>query len=366
MLPHYIAVAINHDAVQYFGILRSFQSYADGPLLLLALTPMASMFVAESYDCLASEFPSLKTAVDGGALDIIRNSRHRAKLLLDSERSLTDIAEGLVQTAVAHRSEYLRKHRGRFLYWLIDWLQADLGLFRYNGALFSTTHSIVYGFGFDEQLGAKGHAFGIAIGQYLTAVAELVDGIPVDPKSILALHGQVALCDVKYRQLYGRGDIGKLETGLAAACSLILCQITLVHKIIRECTYSDVAYFKQRFLAVYHAQASLRKIQSIARTTGILNTDTASRFARVVSDPFAKWMDRKAQLRNFLVHYRLPQGARASNQGSYATIVADLLGDRVASWVSSEMDRYLGLLLSELSMGFQLEGDPFPFGNVRR
>jgi hypothetical protein len=365
MLPSYVWESISYDAQMFDCITRSIMNHPDGSLLILGLAPIVSRFVVESYDCLVAEIPELKGLFTADDIELVRKSRHRSKLLLNRDRDLTDITSELRHIAESQREAFIEPHRKRLLYGLINWLQPDLGLFRYEGKIFSTTHAVIFGFGDERDLKEKGRGFGYAVGRYVATLASFAKAVLKDEYRIPVLSGAVTMTDIKYKQMYSRAAIGRLELGFSAACALILANTNFVHRIIRECFCSELAFFKQKFLTAYHAQASLRLIQNVARPTGHFPAETAVVFEKLISDSFARWLKGKSDLRNTLTHYRVDTKLKVEAHTSYEEVVEHLLGSRNLSNVNSELDRYLDLLENELALGFRVDKNTFWYGAVK-
>lgn len=365
MLPNYVWESIIYDAQMFDCVIRSIMNHPDSPLMMLGLTPIVSRFVVESYDRLVPEIPELKSLFTTDDIELVRKSRHRSKLLLDRDRDLTDIASELRHIAKSQHEVFIEPHRKRLLLGLIKWLQPDMGLFRYEGRIFSTTHAVIFGFGDEKDLEEKGRNFGYAIGRYVGTLAGVAKAILRDEYNVPVLSGVVTMTDIKYRQMYSRGGIGRLELGLSAACALILANVTFVHRIIRESSCSNLAFFKQKFLAAYHAQASLRLIQNVARPTGHFPAETALIFGRLISDGFARWLNGKSDLRNTLIHYRVDTKLKPETRASYEEVINHLLKGRNLSDVNLELDRYLSLLENGLALGFRVNKKTFWYGAVK-
>ena len=146
---------------------------------------------------------------------------------------------------------------------------------------------------------------------------------------------------------------------------MILASAYFVHRIIRESSCFELAFFKQKFLTAYHAEASLRLIQNVARPNGIFPHETAMVFKNVISDGFARWLRGKSDLRNTLAHYGVDTKLKIDPYMSYEEVIRYLLGDRDFSDVNSELDRYLSLLVNELALGFCVDENTFWYGAVK-
>lgn len=365
MLPSYVWESISYDAQMFDCIIRSIMNHPGSPLLMLGVAPIVSRFVIESYDCLVTEIPELKGLFTADDIKLVRKSRHRSKLLLDRDSDLTDIISELRHIAESQRVAFIEPHRKRLLFGLMKWLQPDMGLFRYEGKIFLTTHAVVFGFGDERDLKEKGRDFGYSVGRYVATLASIAKAMLRDEYSVPVLSGAVTMTDIKYKQLYSRGIIGRLELGFSAACALILASTTFVHRIIRESSCSELAFFKQKFLTAYHAQASLRLIQNVARPTCRFPAETAGVFEKLISDGFARWLKGKSDLRNTLTHYRVDTKLKIEAHFSYEEVIKHLIGGRNLSDINSELDRYLGLLENGLAWGFRVDKNTFWYAEVK-
>jgi hypothetical protein len=104
--------AIKADIAGMWWLYQSVQLHSKTEMLVLGMVPLMSMFVVESYQRLISMFPKLRSVLSQRHADLLRSSRHRAKLLDDSTQSVDEVVGELAAIMCQHRKQHLEPHTG--------------------------------------------------------------------------------------------------------------------------------------------------------------------------------------------------------------------------------------------------------------
>jgi hypothetical protein len=359
--------AIADDIATFTTLFRATAGHPKGALLALGIIPPASMFVHESYKCLAKLFPSMHSLLILRYDDLIKASRHRAKLLDDDQRSINEVVGELARIAVREGERFLSPHTG---FWgpLKRLIQPDLGLFTYDGHVFSSTHTMFFSFGEGCNIEAIAGLFAEDIGRYTGALMKMlaVPEFPPLPPSP-GLSGQVVMKDIKHGALYKRGALGKLRLDYAAGAALVLASVNYTHYVLRGlCHAGNPTFFKLRFFVAYHAVSSLKVMQDSLRATGSLPVQAEAVFREALGSDDSRWIRRKKSLRNTLIHYLLDKQSleKTPPMATRREVIEHLSGHLSYDEVDILLDRYLGHLSRTLEAGFRLTGDTFWYGQV--
>ncbi len=358
-----------HDTMVFRLLGENLQQHPHSGLFILGLVPAASMYVVESHNCLVNALAYLslpKTALPLNVEDaFFKASRHRAKLLDSRDKKIDEVCKELMMIAENQRNYFQRSHTGLFAF-LKRRLQPDMGLFYSNGHIFSTTHSIIFGFGedFDFMDSVEAHAWGYKLGNYVGKLCEVFD---LDSDISL---GQLALTnemrDIRYEAIYTRGQLGTCSLEFTAGLILLLANLNYVHYVLRPLLPAgDVTLFRLKFITAFHAMRGLQLIQGRLRTTTNIASDVTYLFGEMLGHKDGKWLRKQNQLRNMLVHY-MPDEAIMSElpTGANYIEIIEHLGHSPLPEMDTRLDRYIAHLSSLLEEGFTLEGDPFRLGKV--
>ena len=200
-------------------------------LIFNGLIANASMFVYESHRCFTTLFPDTRDSFSSSHADLLHASRHRAKLLDNTEKTIEEVTAELITIAKRQRDNFLEPHRG-ILGPLKKAFQPDMGLSIYDSHIFTTTHSTIFEFGEGCDLKASAFAFGEAIGAYTATVLNLFQiEIPSSVKPA-ELPGNIEMRDIKYEALYNRGQLDANQMHFSAGLILILTNLNFVIYIL--------------------------------------------------------------------------------------------------------------------------------------
>jgi hypothetical protein len=358
-----------HDAISFMALFTAFRQHPQAPLLFFGMVPLASIFVVESYDCLTTIVPELNTVLDKDHAELLRASRHRAKLLDGGQRSnasIEDVAGELLQIAEEQRRISLRPHSG-FLGPLKRWIQPDMGLYLYDGHVFSSTHATIFGFGAGVEPESAAYTFSESLGAY-TATLLGAFGLPApSPSPPTTLPGRIEMRDIKYEALYCRAPVPADRMDLAAGLALLLASLNYIHHVLRRLLPAGGhTLFRLKFLVAFHADSNLRAIQACLSRGESLQDSPHNFFREALGNSDSRWLRGRRTLRNLITHY-LPDPRIASEFPPGITrvgVIERLSGDRSFEEMDSLLDRHIAHLARTLEAAFRLSGNPFWLGKV--
>jgi len=363
--PHALE-AIACDTVSFMSMFLSMLDHPHVALLSLGLLPLSSMYVVESHRALKELDPVVAGRLDEALATRLRPSRHRAKLLDDSRRSIEEVAGDMFEVAQRQTRLFMEPHVG-VLGPLRRAIQPDLGLSTYNGHVFSTTHATAFSFGQDQDLGEESYPMGEALGEYvatLLGVLALQQPQPVRPE---ALGGAIEMTDIKSAALYRRGPLGGLPTQMAVGATLLLANLNYVQYVIcRLLPADDHTRFKLKFIVAYHTDSNLRGIQNRLASTSAMTAEAASIFTEALGNADSRWLRKRTILRNVLVHYLVDErhAADVPPCADRMSVIEHFSGVLHYSDVDDLLDRHIARLSRTLEEGFDLGDQPFHYGLV--
>ncbi len=354
------------DATSFMSVFLKAREHPQAALIFNGLIAHASMFVVESHRCLTTLFPDAQDVFSLHHADLLRKSRHRAKLLDNAEKSIEEVTAELITIARRQRDIFLEPHSG-FLGPLKRALQPDMGLSICDGHIFTTTHSTIFEFGDDSDLNESAFAFGEAIGAYTTTVLNLFQiEIPsaVEPTK---LPGNIEMRDIKYEALYNRGPLGADRMDFSAGLILILANINFIIYILSRLLLADSqTLFRLKFITAFHTNSNIRSIQDRLMVNKSASAKFADFFKKALGNSESRWLRKRRSLRNLLTHY-LPDGQMVSELPVDATrtnIIEHHGGGLTFNEINALLDRNLLYLSGLLETSYNLAGDPFWLGKV--
>lgn len=283
------------------------------PVAALALMPFLSAFVYESARYIQD--PSV-TYLLASHQSLLSTSRLRMKLLEDRYRSSAEVLANTTELA-ALVSRWFLESRGR-LRWIKRRFQSDLGLFFINGEIICTTHVGFVNLGLtkedlaqgDLSLDTLGPHLGdrmVDVGKYVNLLSGLLDIDPTDvPESIPSNVSPISYRDIKSRHFYERAAARAApgNTSIVLLLTSILSQVSTARLLAPKIDPSnELAEWKIRFISLYHAILSLRRLLDDHRQD--LHPDAIDSFDGLVNDEVIRQISDYRILRNNLIHYRI-------------------------------------------------------------
>lgn len=349
------------DAVSFMNLLLKAQEHPKAALLFNGLIANASMFVFESHRCLTTLFPDARDVFSSSHAELLRASRHRAKLLDNAEKTIEEVTGELVTIAKRQRDSFLEPQSG-ILGPLKRVFQPDMGLSIYDGHIFTTTHSTIFEFGEDCDLTVSAFAFGEAIGAYTASLLNLFQiEIPssVEPAE---LPGIIEMRDIKYEALYNRGQLGANRMDFSAGLILILANLNFAIYILSGLLPLDShTLFRIKFITAFHANSNIRSIQDRLMANKLGSSEIGNLFREALGNSDSRWLRKQRRLRNLLTHY-LPDAQMVSELPVDATrmnAIEHFGGGLSFDEINVLLDRNIAHLSGLLETGYNLAGDPF-------
>mgnify|MGYP006921588179 CR=1 FL=1 len=355
------------DAVSYVSMFLKAQQHAEAPLLFNGFIAHASMFVYESYRCVATLFPDVIDIISPSYAELIRKSRHRAKLLDDTNKTIEEVTAELLAIAERQRDFFLAPHCGFFAP-LKRALQPDMGISICDNHIFTTTHATIYAFG-DNGISDQGSfEFGKTIGAYSATLLNLFQIEIPSPAAPLRLTGNIEMRDIKHEALYNRGPLGVNRLDFSTGLILILANLNFVIYVLSKLLPpNDHALFRMKFITAFHANTSIKSMQDRLMADKTVSSKVKDFFGNALGNKDSRWLRKRKHLRNLITHY-LPN----------ETVISELLegtsrietiehygGGLTFDEMNTLLDRNIAHLSGLLEKNYDLAGDPFWLGKVR-
>ena len=264
-----------------------------------------SMFVIESHDCLIKINPELKPLFDSVSIEVLRQSRHRAKILEYTK----DINTGLDELNIININQlnYFQIPHTSLFSRLKQFIQPDMGITKYKGHFITTTHSTVFDIGLDAKIESEYfYEIGEIIGIYLQTIIEhfKIDEDGID-KDYVFNENDYQILDIKSKNLFKRSKFQENNKRFAPALILILVRLNYTKMITSQLLpENNHALMKLKFIDAYHACKSLIKIQSVVMKRMPSKNEEVF-FKGIFSNDATKWLIKQSSLRNLLAHYLL-------------------------------------------------------------
>lgn len=333
--------AIQEDAVfvgNYSSSLQHQEQSQFAPFLAFCMGSYMALFVYESQRQIKRIDPEFATELSESAQQVLARSRHSLKLFEDSKLGVEGIQEVFWDKIVpAHRDYFVSLLRFRWL----EPLAKDIGVYRYNGKVISTTHAASFSLGLEAQsiasdsLGEDLFSISREYGQYFAQLGAKIDTAAVSFPSFLnaELFTQKEE-DYRAREYY-RGVFNGPETpALNATLLLLLGHLNFINEIVRaDNSANPLQYstFKIRFLGTYQVVRSLDILR--AQQYAKLAPRSIQVIDSILHHPVAVILvsDEMRPLRNTLMHYdvdsRLDHTKIDANNLT-ASLLAAVLGDQ--------------------------------------
>lgn len=269
---------------------------------LFGSTVFSSLIMHETYTYFSKRKPEMAAKLKNTYSDEIKQSRQRIKLFDDDKLNIEEIGKMLLETITsAHQKELTKSHRIK----LPRWAWKDIGLYfdANNSIAVGSTHLVSFSLGLDvvkffDPSTAKG--LGEVQGRYFITIAKNHIMLVRLPQLDILAH------DVQSHNVYTTKKYGSSLKSINAGLSIIDMNLNFLALCLPK-GKQHPPIFKWKFLTVYHAISSLRKLldSEYAKT---INRDTLLKIEAVVESDFSVNIIRSHGaliLRNTLTHYGL-------------------------------------------------------------
>jgi hypothetical protein len=344
------------------------RAHPQAALIFNGLIAHASMFVVESQRCLTKLIPETKEVFSSSHSELLRESRHRAKLLDHSRGSIEEITADLITIAKRQRAIFYEPHTG-LLGPLKRAFQPDIGLSICDDHIFTTTHSIIFACGRESDYPEGALEFGEEIGAYVGTLFRLCQlEIPSPSVNPAKLPGVLEMRDVKYEALYNRSQLDASQMGVSAGLILILANLNFVIYILSGLLPVDShLLFRMKFITAFHANSGLRLLQRRIIENELTSDAAASFFREALGNKDSRWLRKQSRLRNLLTHYLADERlvAEIEPDATRVDAIEHSAGGFSFHEINGLLDRNILHLSGLLETLYKLEGDPFWLGKVR-
>ena len=356
------------DTVSFMDMYLRAREHPQAALIFNGLIAHASMFVVESHRCLTKLIPETKEVFSSSHSELLRESRHRAKLLDNSKKSIEEVTADLVTIAQRQRAIFLEPHKG-FLGPLKRSLQPDTGLSIYDNHIFTTTNSVVFAFGRESEFSDSSSEFGEEIGAYVGTVFKLCQiEIPSSTVNPANLPGVIEMRDIKYEALYNRSLLDAHQMGLSAGLILILANLNFVIYILPGLLPADShLLFRMKFITAFHANSGIRSLQGKIIENELASGAVFNFLREALGNKDSRWLRKQDRLRNLITHYLADTRLIDELEPDATRVDAIERGAGGLSFhkINELLDRNITHLSSLLETFYKLDGDPFWLGKVR-
>lgn len=347
------------DAIAFKNMYMQIQSLPEVGLLYNGFMTEIAMFIIESYDVITRIDPEKRQLFDRGTIEKLRLSRHRAKLF-DSKKDFNEvlfILKKINKNEIKRYKELNSKNIGSILPFLID----DMGITQFNKSFITTTHSTIFDFGPNFKLDKK-YAFelGRSIGVYLqTFINEFNANEDIKLLKYTSNICQYETKDIKSKKLYSRINFQNVNKNLAPALTLFLVRLNYTKYITSQFFQEgSLTLLRLRFVNVYHALSSLKKIQSLIMQNEPNPTEKLF-FKSIFASSEVKWILSQVPLRNFLAHYFLDSKLLKKMPANFNRVEAIeiLSGGIECSDIDERLLKSINTVTNNIEELFNLKGD---------
>lgn len=366
--PRFLIESIVEDVVFFVRLFKALAAHPESSLWSPPTMPIGSLFVIESYGRLSEYSVISKESLSEAALAVIRPARHRAKLLLSSTKDVSTLVCDFDRIVREEREAFVGIHTG----WLAPFkrfIQPDLGLSLCDGHIFTTTHGTRFLFGADAHEPERLREAAFLVSSYCAKLADAFAsfaGRPTDIKPFVTPPSlNVVMKDIKCESLYHRGALGKLPLAWAGIAAMVLANVNLVHRVLRKLVPpGSRTFLKIRLMYAFHAIHSLRLVQDYLVSEKALPESAASVLARSLGHADVRWLKKRDDLRDTLVHYQPGRVPPAIVGLSYQELLSKSCGNRDHADLEKIADAVLEHFSTTLRAGFNLTPATFWYAAV--
>jgi hypothetical protein len=307
---------------EYFGrtisSLRKPENQNMAPLISMLLFPYYSLSMYESLQKLKQMFPARPefTALSSDAETMLEASRHSLKMLEDTKRGPHGLATYLDDgIGAAHSAYFYSLPKFKILRPLVT----DLGVFRYNGHIVASTHTLTLNLGmqpgdigksgFGEEIFARAEAYGQFFAM-LGARLNLNQSSFIDNLDLLLFNQREE--DWKREKFYREAFKSEISEEYRPLLTLLIAHGNTIHYLFNVTIGQDVAeytMFKVRFLTLYAIVGSISALLKDEEPR--ISGGAANLFRAAIMSPEVAWIrtQRMKRLRNLLMHYEPRENA---------------------------------------------------------
>ncbi len=312
----------------------------------LALMPFFSAFLLDSYKYLEKKSPELAKTITLDK-DILKHSRLRLKPLEMNGKKFGEILKDTNELARIHSNSFYESHP-RILKPILKFVQKDLGIFFMDDEVISTTHLTLFNLGVTEEMLNNrspslrdldsfvlktSEAYGRYTSELYVALAEEVVDVVGEVQSSLT-YQMLALGDlfgivpsgnykdhslvdmslsIPYRDLnmepfyeqiakaQGREQTAVFILFLAALSQVNTARV-LVPKVSED---MGLAALKVRFLSLYHASDTLRRLSNESEGSNLIHPQALDRIRQALKHRSVRRIRKMDNLRDNLIHYEI-------------------------------------------------------------
>lgn len=307
---------LNGDSEFYFELVQCILKDRHAHILVPTLIPHLALIVIESYQYFSNKIPGFARDIKLKHQNLIRQMRHKVKMLEEIE-----IEDTLEAVTNYQRCYFIEVHTG-VLGPLKKMLATDLAVVYYQDHLISTSHIqytyLLHKQGSDgkpdlaalKEIADSARSVSEEIGSYLASIrsvftqsnnkrasnscTDILDGLPIHSK------------DVNSQEFLASVFNDSLDERINSSLVLVISYANFVHYIIsRMSTSGDWSLFKVRYLTLYHLWMSLQKLQDKYYAKGLLSPDSKQVLASIFEDKALSFLMKRSKFRTALTHYKV-------------------------------------------------------------
>lgn len=354
-------VLIAEDIIFCLDLIRLINTHEHKAVLVFGLIPFASHLVIDTYEYFRDANLEYSKTLKINFEKVIRESRARIKLV----DNITEIDNLMEEIVAFHKRIFIEEHKGA-LGWLKRWLATDLGLFFYKQHLISNSHiatligntnllSIQSMNEFKQNAPSISQSFGEGLGKYIAQIHNdlSLNNFSQHPSvQNNIVFNELTHRDVKSDKFYKAGFNGEIAFNINWHLYWILTTVNFLRYVLPDLTFdTSNTVLKMKFFTLYHAVASLKKIQSYGWSENLLTSRSKHFLQQIVADPdlkpFVKRSKKVKTFRNTVVHYQLkdfPKSSMNPNVRLYGLVEYYFDGSTF-----EELDKFLNNQLRQIS-----------------
>ncbi|GAA1318720.1 hypothetical protein ACFSWE_07000 [Leucobacter albus] len=332
--------AIHEDALfigDYLSSLQRPEAQGFMPFLSFCMGSYMALFVYEGQRQIKKIDPDLGVEISDAAQQVLTRSRHSLKLFDDSKLGLEGLQSLFWDEIVPSHEDYFV---GLLRFSWLKPLAKDVGVYRYNGRVISTTHAASFSLGLEASaiveanLGERILSISTEYGRYFGALGAALDMSAVSFPDYLdgALFSQREE-DYQAKKYYRTIFNGTETPELNATLLLLLGHLNFINEIVStEPDSARLRYstFKIRFLGIYQIVRSLVILRDQQHER--LTAESLQAIDLIAQHPGARALmaDDMRPLRNTLMHYSVDSRldpTQLNTDNLLGTLLAAALGE---------------------------------------